>query len=372
MSSTSSLRERFLQRLITLPQVVTFQQIADVTLRDVDAVRRWQRLPGFPPEVDRNGPNGARRFKRDLFAAFYINAKLLADEVGTAPGPKTADTLGQIPETPGLRLTAGEIAALRKVSITAVRKAASSDGFPKFVGVRSAWRTVKMVIEGSQSETVPEEALLEHEVKQQTLERLAREGMLKRTRETRYRLTPAGRRNSPRLGTKQYLAWEILNDCYPQSLLVDDIVKAGVSRTNFAAMVARGEAELAPRVTYSLTSKGRDNDPVEEGHGVGEYEYDAIQVARFYQGEHQGESQRLGPLTADHLEQWTQQVGATCTRVEIAQVAGRTDDWVAKRLKCEGAPAPLGRRQLRVGRSAYEYDTSTIVGWLKEQFSIQA
>jgi hypothetical protein len=371
MASTPSLSDQFARRLSALPENITFQQIADVTLRDVDAVRRWQTWPGFPPEVDRDGPHGARRFNRDLFGAFYIAEKLSADEAGTAPGPKAADALGEIPATPGLRLTAGEIAALRKVSIAAVHKAASSDGFPRPVGVRSVWRTVKTFIEGSQSETVLEEALLEHGVKQITLERLARDGMLERTREIRYRLTPAGRRNSPRVGTKQYVAWELLKECYPHSLLIDDIVKAGVSRTNFAAMVARGDAELAPRVTYRLTAEGRDNDPVEDGHGEGEYEYDAVQVARFYRGEHQGESRRLGPLTAGHLEQWAQQVGDTCIRVEIAQVAGRSDDWVAKRLKHEGAPAPLGRRQLKVGRSAYEYDTSTIVDWLKEQFSIQ-
>lgn len=371
MSSTPSLREQFLQRLSRLPEVITFQQIAGVTLRDVDAARRWQTLPSFPPEVDRNGPNGARRFKRDLFGTFYINTKLSADEAGIAPGPKTVDALGQIPETPGLRLTAGEIAALRRVSVAAVHKAASSDGFPRPTGVRSVWRTVKTLIEGNQSDAVPEEELLKHDVKQLTLERLARDGMLERTRQVRYRLTPAGRRNSPRLGTKQYLAWELLKKCYPHSLPIDDIVKVGISRTNFAAMVARDDAELAPRVTYRLTDEGRDNDPVEEGHGEGEYEYDAAQVARFYRGEHQGESQRVGPLTAAHLEQWAQQVGNTCIRVEIAQVAGRSDDWVAKGLKREGAPPPLGRRQLKVGRSALEYETIRIVYWLKGQFSIE-
>lgn len=370
MSSTPTLREQFLQRLDTLPPLITFQQIADVTLRDVDAVRRWQKLQDFPPEADRKGPHGARRFRLDLFATFYLT-KLRAEEAGTTPGPKTADALGQIPETPGLRLTAGEIAALRRVSIGAVHKAASSDGFPRPAGVRSVWRTVKTLIEGSRSDTVPEEVLLKRDVKQLTLERLAHDGILERTREIRYRLTPAGRRNSPRLKTKQYLAWELLKECYPHSLHIDDILKVGISRTNFAAMVARGDAELTPRVTYRLTADGRDNDPVEQGHGEGEYEYDAVQVARFYRGEHQGERRRLDPLTVGHLEQWAQQVGDTCTRVEIAQAAGRADDWVAKRLNRKGAPSPLGRRQLRIGRSAYEYDTRTIVGWLKEQFSME-
>lgn len=370
MTRNPSLTEQFLERLSGLPEVITFQQIADVTLRDVDAVRRWQRVPGFPPEVDQNGPRGARRFNRDLFGAFYINAKLSAEEAGTAPGPKSVDALGQIPTTPGLRLTAREIATLRRVSITAVHKAASSDGFPRPTGVRSVWRTVKSLIEESQSDAVTEEELLEHDVKQPTLERLAHNGMLERTRDekTRYRLTPAGRRNSPRLGTKQYLAWELLKNCYPDALPIDDIVKAGISRTNFAAMVARGDAEMAPRVTYRLTAEGRATDP--EGYGEGEYEYDAAQVARFYEGVHQGEGQRVGPLTADHLEQWAEQVGDTCLRVEIAQVAGRASDWVAKGLNREGAPAPLGKRRLKVGRSAYEYDTRATVNWLKKQFSI--
>ncbi|QDN54104.1 hypothetical protein [Streptomyces sp. S1D4-20] len=373
MSSIPSLREQFLQRLVTLPELITFEQIANVTLRDVDAVQRWQKMPDFPPEADRKGPRGARRFNRDLFGTFYL-PKLGAQEAGTAPGPKTADAIGQIPETPGLCLTSVEIAALRRVTVDAVHKAASSDGFPRPTGVRSVWRTVKTFIEG-QSDAVPEEVLLEHGVKRRTLKRFASEGMLERTLlETRYQLTSEGRRKSPRLGTQQYVAWQLLKDCYPHSLPIDDIVRAGVSRTNFAAMVARGDAklapELAPKVTYRLTAKGRANDPVEEGHGEGEYEYDAVQVARFYRGEHQGENQRLGPLTASDLEQWAQRVGDTCIRVEITQVAGRSNDWVAKGLKREGAPAPLGRRQLKVGRSALEYDTRTIVDWLKKQFSI--
>ncbi|MFD7552427.1 hypothetical protein [Streptomyces sp. NPDC059816] len=371
MSSTPSLSDQFARRLRALPERITFQEIADVTLRDVDAVRRWRNLPGFPPEVDLEGPRGARRFNRDQFAAFYTTAKLAADEAGTAPGPKIIDALGQIPDTPGLSLTAGEIANLRKVSIAAVHKAASSDGFPQPTGVRSVWRTVKTAIEGSQSEPVPEETLINHGVKKLSLERLAHDGMLERTREVRYRLTPAGRQNPPRDGTKQHLAWALLRGCYPHSLPIDDIIKVGVSRTNFAAMVARGAAELVPRVTYSLTAEGRANDPVEDGHGEGEYEYDALQVARFYRGEHQGGSQYMGPLTAAHLDQWAQQVGATCLRSEMAQVARRSDDWVAKRLKSEGAPTPLGRRQLKVGRSAYEYDTTTVVEWLKGEFSIK-
>ncbi|MGX5184974.1 hypothetical protein ACWKT5_19625 [Streptomyces avermitilis] len=370
MSSTPSLSDQFAQRLSALPELITFQQIAEVTLRDVDAVRRWQKRPGFPPLVDRKGPQGARRFNRDMFGAFYIKEKLAAAEAGTAPGPKAADALGEIPDTPGLSLTAGEIAALRKVSITAVHKAASSEGFPEPTGVRSAWRTVKTLIEGSQSDAVLEEELLKHDVKRQTLERLAHDGMLERTRESRYRLTPAGRRNSPRLGTQQYLAWECLKQCYPRSLPIDDIMKVGISRTNFAAMVARGDAVLDARTTYRLTAAGRENDPVEEGYGEGEYEYDAAQVASFYRGEHQ-RSRRVGPLTVSHLEQWAQQVGDTCVRAEIAQAAGRSEDWVAKRLRRKGAPAHLGRRQLKVGRTAYEYDTRTIVDWLKKQFSIE-
>ncbi|MFJ1811226.1 MULTISPECIES: hypothetical protein [unclassified Streptomyces] len=83
---------------------------------------------------------------------------------------------------------------------------------------------------------------------------------------------PGGPRKLTSSKAKQYLAWELLKECYPHSLHIDDIVKAGISRTNFAAMVARGDTELAPRVTYRLTAEGRDNDPVEEGHGEGEYE----------------------------------------------------------------------------------------------------
>ncbi|MFF5019465.1 hypothetical protein [Streptomyces sp. NPDC001165] len=390
MSNTRNLREQFLQRLSALPECITFQQIADVTLRDVDAVRRWRTWLGFPPEVDRNGPRGAQRFNREKFALFYIEAKLLADEAGTAPGPKAADALGQIPEIAGLRLTAADISSLRKVSLGAVHKAAASSGFPKPISVRiewqaakrgdfasawNMWKSLKEYLDGVRSGAASTGELLKLGIGEETLADFVEEGLLERKRETRYRLTPEGRRNSPRMGTAQHLAWERLKDCYPQSLHVDEILKGGISRTNFAAMVARGDAELDTAITYRLTENGRENDLAKgnyrETYIRGPYEYDAAEVARYFRGVPQSGDQRLGPLTTHHLERWAREVGDTCTRAEIAHAARRSDGWVATRLKGKGAPEPVGRRRLTVGRTAYEYDTRRIVDWLKEQFSIE-
>lgn len=371
MSSTPTLTEQFLQRLSTLPENITFQQIADVTLRDVDAARKWRKRPGFPPEVDRDGPRGARRFSRDLFGSFYVTTKLSADEAGTAPGPKAVDALGQIPDTPGLRLTAGEIATLRKVSLTAVHKATASPGFPEYVGVRSPWRTVKLHLERTPGDDVPEKDLLDLGVKRNTLEGLAEAGLVERTRQIRYRLTPTGRQKPPRAGTAQYLAWARLEERYPRPLPIDEILKGDVKRTNFAAMVSRGGAELADPVSYRLTDKGRANDPDEEGYGHREYEYDAAEVARYFRGDLQDDEQHLGPVTPDYLKRWAESVSDTCTRAQIADAARRAEQWVANGLNHDDAPKPLGRRRLPVG-SAYEYDTRQIVDWLKGQFSVKA
>ncbi|MEE1741206.1 hypothetical protein PUR49_32565 [Streptomyces sp. BE147] len=370
MPSAPSLSELFLDRLSKLPENITFRQIAGVTRRDVDAVMRWQKLPGFPPEVDRGGPHRARRFDRDLFGAFYISTRLSRDEAGTAPGPKAADALGEIPDIRGLHLTATEIAVRRKVTGVAVRKAAASYGFPEPVGVRSAWRTVKLHLERTAWDDVPEKDLLQLVgVKRSSLEGLVEAGLVERTpREVRYRLTPEGRRNSPRLGTMVYVAWDRLRECYPRSLHIEEILKSDVKRTNFAAMVARGQAELVA-FSYRLTDKGRTNNPDEEDYGYVAYEYDAAEVAAYFRGELQDGDQHLGPMTAARFDQWAEGVGDTCTRAEIAQAARRSEQWVASRLKGEMAPAPVGHRRRAAG-TAYEYDTLRICDWLKDLFFI--
>ncbi|WP_331762407.1 hypothetical protein OG612_45330 (plasmid) [Streptomyces sp. NBC_01527] len=360
MPTAPALSDLFLQRLRTLPMRITFREMAAATGRDVSAVGRWQQEPGFPPVADQEGPRGAKRFDRDLFSTFYLTRKLPEAEAGTARGPKVPDALGLVPDTPGLRLIASEIAAYRNVSPDAVAIATLGADFPLEVGVRtSTWEKVQTHLKGASEDEASEEDLLKLGVKKRALQSLVRKGLIERTRArvVHYRLTSAGQGNPPAEGTLQYRGWELLKETYPDSRPVTDLVDAGVSRGNFGVLVKRGHAEMVPPNTYRLTDEGRSTQP------TAEFEYDAAEVARYYRGE-SAPGARRGPLTPETLRDWAAEVGDKCTRAEIARVARRSGPWVATRLLTDGAPQPVGEGRRRGSTTALEYNTLEVCDWL--------